>query len=77
MWISLLFKKFGVKVNYFLNLLNNFNVIKRIYGCVEYELESHRGRQSIYKNQVSKRLNKLEYHSFEAFENKKIVVPHL
>ena len=67
-----LFKKFGVKVNYFLSLLNNFNVIKRIYGCAEYELESQRGRQSIYKNQVSKRLNKLEYDSFDVFENKRI-----
>ena len=67
-----IFKKFGVKLNYFLNLLNNFNVIKRIYGCAEYEIESQRGRQSIYKNQVSKRLNKLEYDSFDAFENKKI-----
>lgn len=62
----------GLKVNYFINLLKSFGVLKRVYGHIIYEVENKYGKQPIYVRQESKRLTVDGYEVMEEYREKKI-----
>ena len=51
----------GLKVNYFINLLKSFGVLKHVYGHITYEVENKSGRHLNYVRQESKRLTLKDY----------------
>ncbi|WP_201617381.1 AbiH family protein [Psychrobacter immobilis] len=62
----------GLKVNYFINLLKSFGVLKHVYGHITYEVENKSGRHLNYVRQESKRLTLKDYEVLEEYRERRI-----
>ena len=62
----------GMKVQYYLRLLQSFRILYVIYGYILYEISSDYGRHGIFTKQESYQLDYDVYTTFETYKDKRI-----